>query len=216
MMNQEEPNMKSGDVSPHNSGDFLHKQRIIVKYTAGGQHAVRILRPWELKAIVKVISKKEDRIRFEALLYTGMRYSELNDIHGQIEIYDDKWIHLTPLISRKVKSKFRDRYIVLSPYGKRVVEDYLALDKAMPDYKQWRKLLRRWADLAGVSPDYMSSKSLRKTWESYLMMSYPYWQTQIFISQGHTELTALKYYVNLPFDDKDKKEMKSIVAGWEP
>jgi len=215
-MNQEEPKRNSGDVSPHNSGDFSQKQRLIVKYTAGGRNAVRILRPWELKAIVKVISKKDNRIRFEALLYSGMRYVELNDIHGQIEIYNDKWIHLTPLISRKVKSKHRDRYVVLSPYGKRVMEDYLNLEKGLPDYKQWRKLLGKWATLAEVSPDYMSSKTLRKTWESYLISSYPHWESRIFISQGHTELTALKYYVNLPFDDKDKKEMKSIVAGWEP
>jgi len=215
-MNQEVPKRNSGDISPHNSRGFQQKQRIIAPFTDSGKHAVRIFRPWELKAIVKAIPKKDYKIRFEALLYSGMRYAELNAIHGQIEIYDDKWIHLTPHIIKKVKAKIKDRYVILSPYGKRVMEDYLNLDKAMPDYKTWRQNLRRWAKFADVNQDYMSSKSLRKTWESYLMTSYPHWQTQIFISQGHTELTALKYYVNLPFDEKDKREMKSIVAGWEP
>jgi len=215
-MNQETPNQDSGRFSNGNSGSFPQKQRTIVKYTAGGRHAVRIWRPWELKALVNAIPKKDYKIRFEALLYSGMRYTELREVHGKITLYEDKWIHLTPLISRKVKSKFRDRYIILSPYGKRVMEDYLALEKGMPSHKTWRQNLVRWSKLAGVNSDYVSTKSTRKTWESFLMAAYPHWQTQIFISQGHTELTALKYYVNLPFDDKDKKDMNYFVAGWCP
>ena len=215
-MNQEIPKEDSGGYIPNDSGGFQKKQRIIAKFTAGGRQAVRIWRPWELKALIKAIPKKDYKIRFEALLYSGMRYTELSEIHGHIEIYEDKWIHLTPLISRKVKSKFRDRYVVLSPYGKRVMDDYLHLEKGLPSHKTWRENLGRWSKLAGIDSSYVSTKSTRKTWESFLMTSYPYWRTEIFISQGHTELTALKYYVNLPFDDKDKKEMKSIVAGWEP
>jgi len=37
---------------------------------------------------------------------------------------------------------------------------------------------------------------------------------EIALSQGHTELTQLRHYANLPFLDKDREEMKEFVVGW--
>jgi hypothetical protein len=68
---------------------------------------------------------------------------------------------------------------------------------------------------AGLYPDYMSPKTTRKTWESWLVWYYPEKFATIFGSQGHNELTALRHYVNLPFNTRDKEEMKSFVEGWE-
>ena len=64
--------------------------RIITQFTSQGK-GVRILRPWELKAIVKAIPKKDYKIKFEALLYSGCRYVELKALHNQPELFNDKW-----------------------------------------------------------------------------------------------------------------------------
>ena len=38
--------------------------------------------------------------------------------------------------------------------------------------------------------------------------------TQILLSQGHIEKTALIYYVGLAFTNNDIKEMKQYLDGW--
>jgi len=40
----------------------------------------------------------------------------------------------------------------------------------------------------------MSTKTTRKTWESWLVWYYPEKIASIFGSQGHNELTALRHY----------------------
>jgi len=46
------------------------------------------------------------------------------------------------------------------------------------------------------------------------LFSYPDKAMEIALSQGHTELTQLRHYANLPFLDKDREEMKEFVVGW--
>jgi hypothetical protein len=46
------------------------------------------------------------------------------------------------------------------------------------------------------------------------LIIFPERTLEIALSQGHTELTQLKHYANLPFLDKDKEEMKEFVMGW--
>jgi len=58
------------------------------------------------------------------------------------------------------------------------------------------------------------AKTFRKTWESWLLFSFPDKAMEIALSQGHTELTQLRHYANLPFLDKDREEMKEFVVGW--
>jgi len=59
----------------------------------------------------------------------------------------------------------------------------------------------------------LSAKSFRKTWESWLLFSFPDKAMEIALSQGHTELTQLRHYANLPFLDKDREEMNEFVVG---
>jgi integrase len=58
------------------------------------------------------------------------------------------------------------------------------------------------------------AKTFRKTWESWLLITYPHRSLEIALSQGHTQLTQLNYYANLPFTDQDKEDMKEFVMGW--
>ena len=55
----------------------------------------------------------------------------------------------------------------------------------------------------------------RKTYESWLISSYPERKEEVFLSQGHNSLTALRHYVNLPFTESDRMEMKEYVDGWK-
>lgn len=221
-MKQESKKDKSIGYEYELSNGYEHlPEQIIVAYSKGRAYktglplGVRIWRPWELGKLVSVIPKKHSRIMFEFLLYTGMRYVEAVSLKDRPDLFDGNVIHLTPdVIAQKKKCKFASRYVILSPIGRRVVSDYLDLDKKLPKYTTWQENLQRWSVKANIDARYVSCKSTRKTWESFLIFTYPVWRDKIFVSQGHTELTALRNYVNLPFSQKDKDEMVSYVSGW--
>ena len=63
------------------------------------------------------------------------------------------------------------------------------------------------------------SKSLRKTYENWLIYYYfsstPYIIYKVFLSQGYNRVTSLRHYLCLPFDNNDRKEMEKWVGGWD-
>ena len=179
---------------------------------------VRILRPWEAKKLIDSIPKKSQRLIFEALLYSGMRYIEAQRLLEKRSMFEpnNKRIHLDNYAIRKAKIKMKERYVVLSPVGVRVIESFIDSIDKLTDYKTWTENLIRWANFAGISPNRIGSKTTRKTWESWLMTYYPHLTNHIFLSQGHNDMVALKHYVTIPFNDDDKNQMKEFVYGWEP
>ena len=96
----------------------------------------------------------------------------------------------------------------LSIPGKYVMREFFAI--RMPS----RIALDKWIRYNFPLIEGMSAKSFRKSWESWLLFSYPDKAMEIVLSQGHTELTQLRHYANLPFLDKDREEMKEFVVGW--
>jgi hypothetical protein len=46
------------------------------------------------------------------------------------------------------------------------------------------------------------------------MFYYPNHIANITLSQGHTQITSLQHYVNMPFNEYDKLEMRKYVDGW--
>jgi len=207
-------NERQGFLGKETQG-FFQPQKIIAPYTNSGKFRVRILRPKELEALIKAIPKKYSKTQFEFLFYTGMRYVEAMAVKERSDLFDGENIHLTPNIIKKPKCKIKDRYVKLNPVGRRVAEDYFNQQKHLPNNNTWRENLERWAINAKIDPSYFSVKSSRKTWESYLIFTYPHLRDAIFVSQGHTELVALRNYVNLPFTQQDKEGMIKYVAGWE-
>jgi len=211
---------------------FFGQEKLIAPFTDSGKYRVRILRPWELEKLVRAIPKKYCKTQFEFLFYTGMRYVEAQAVKYRTDLFEGDNIHLVPSLIRKPKCKIKDRYVKLNPVGRRVAEDYFNLKKSLPSTITWVENLERWAKKADIPFEYrvvthkdgsrdtvkshfLSAKTLRKTWESYLVFTYPNIKERIFISQGHTELTALKSYINLPFSLKDKEEMLRYVSGWQ-
>lgn len=176
------------------------------------KNKVRILRPWEFKKIVGAIPKHEYKDKIEALLYTGARYSEMRALYKR-----PQWLQSTTIKmpKRKKKAMYNERYIRLNPQGHRAVTYFLRSEKNFPEHTiSWKENLQRWAVKAKLDPVGLSVKTTRKTWESWLVTKYSKQLEHIFLSQGHTQMVALKYYLMIPFTNEDKEDMKYYTDGW--
>lgn len=60
----------------------------------------------------------------------------------------------------------------------------------------------------------LSVKSFRKSWESWLTVTYDDRLPLISLSQGHETETAMRHYWGLPFTSEEKQDIKSMVEGW--
>lgn len=170
----------------------------------------RILRPWEFRKLVDAIPKNYHKDQLETLLYTGMRYHELQRLYN-----NPQWLvsNSIKMHSGKPKSVYPERFIRLNPQGLRSVT-YFLRGKKLPNYSTWDENLKRWAKYADLDPTGISIKTTRKTWESWLVTSYPNQIEYIFLSQGHDSTTALKFYLMIPFYPQDKQDMKFYTDGW--
>lgn len=172
-----------------------------------------ILKPAELKMIIASIPREKSRVKFEAALYSGMRYSELMALKKHKEDFNahDKSILVR---SKKVKTKTPLRYVHLNDLGVRAFQRIISDKLWFPSRTTWDENLKKWAVLAGVDPAGFSAKSLRKTYECYLVVKYTKLIEQIFLSQGHVRDVALKHYLSFSFSDQDILEMDEYVRGW--
>ena len=91
---------------------------------------------------------------------------------------------------------------------------YFFKTKPLPIWKGWTQNLERWATKAGLDPVGLGPKSRRKSWESWLVASYPERVLEVFLSQAHTQMTALSHYLGLPFTQADRDAMLEYVSGW--
>ena len=115
-----------------------------------------------------------------------------------------------------------------------VVEYFTKIKTPVPSYISFNKNLACWALRAGLPEAYMKEKlnkktgeikrlpmcpgltvkSTRKSWESWLIFYYLNHIFDVTLSQGHTTTTSLQHYLNMPFTETDKIEMKNYVEGW--
>ena len=68
--------------------------------------------------------------------------------------------------------------------------------------------------MGGLDPGGLGPKTFRKTWESWLVSSYPERLAEITMSQGHTILTSMGHYLNMPFTPEDKQGIRPYVEGF--
>ena len=71
-----------------------------------------------------------------------------------------------------------------------------------------RRLSKRILEGAPVN-----NKTFRETYESWLVFYYPDKSLQIALSQGHTTTTQYEHYLNMPFEEEDRKEIRKWVEG---
>ena len=178
----------------------------------------RILLPSEYNALRKVMND-EERIFFDGLLLTGMRIVEYKLFLMHPEWYDSGFIHLPTISIKKKKATVKQRYVHLSSKGRTTIE---YIHKVLKDSKVIRVTnqalttkLKEKAKEADVSTEGLNLKCFRKTYESWLVMSYSSKTYEILMSQGHTSLTSIKHYLNLGFTPEDVSQMHEWVDNWQ-
>jgi len=174
------------------------------------QSGTRILRPFEYEKLITSIPKLENKTKFKMLLFSGMRYAEGVHLYKHPQLFTGDGIKMP---SSKTKATQKERWIILTPEARTTVEYYLHGD-GLPHIVNWDSDLKRWADLAGIGSKGMSSKTTRKTWESWLVCSDKN-SLKVCVSQGHTQITALQYYITLPFTDEDKVSIARYTKDWK-
>jgi len=158
-----------------------------------------------------VIPKVDHKDKFEALLYTGCRYTELQWLYKHPNNFQGNTI-LMP--SMKPEARHKERYIRLNSNGRRAITYFLRSKRNLPGHPGWDENLIRWCNKAKLDSEGICCKTTRRTWESWLATMYPNNFQHIFLSMGHTDKISLEYYLMLPFNDEDKEEMKFYTEGW--
>src|SRR5882762_7957759 len=175
---------------------------------------VRILRPAEYEQLRNGAKSLENQTRSDALLLSELRYIEAQRLQSNPDWVDGRFIHLPAFAQRKIRRKQKERWVRLSSKGVSLLP-YFFKTKQLPTWKAWSQNLDRWARNSALDPVGLGPKTLRKSWESWLVASYPERVLEVFLSQGHTQMTALSHYLGLPFMSTDKEGMKEWVSGWE-
>ncbi len=174
---------------------------------------VRILRPNEYEFLREGARTLDNQTRLDVLLLTGLRYIEAQRLQKNLDWLDSRFIHLPEYAQKKAKRKQKERWVKLSNKGMTILPYFFKVTP-LPTYGAWTENLERWAKRAGLTLEGLSPKTTRKTWESWMVMSYPERVLEVFLSQGHSEMTSLTHYLNLPFTEVDKLQMKEWVSDW--
>jgi len=171
----------------------------------------RYLKPSEVELLIRAIPKYEYRVMFKSLLYTGCRYSELERLY-----YNQAWYMGGKILmkSEKPEAVHTHRFIQLNKAGQEAIEAFLKSEKPMPTVQTWTENLRRWAKRAHICDAPLDSRTLRRSWESWLAFMYPDCLPMIALSMGHNNETALKFYIAFPFDEEDKQWIYRFTAGF--
>lgn len=184
----------------------------------------RVLTPAETEAMRAVISKPSNRLLFDLMLFTGIRFSEVRQLVNSPGLYDS-YREVLHIKSGKVKATQNERNVHLCKRGVDAVRRYLEQPKVPSSSSAWQQNLIRWAraarlatvpggDPKSYNPRRLTVRTTRKTLESWLVATYPDQALRIASSQGHTEMTALKHYLNLSFTSEERLAIADQVEGW--
>ena len=197
-----------------------------------------ILSPEEYNRLRKV-AEKDERILMDIALYTGMRYAELLRFqeHSEWFMPERKCVFMPQgsvkgaVRGQKIKKRDDEnkkerkprttpqRYILLSSYGIFILERYFEDDNRPMFHSslpKWDMRLKKYAKLVGLVSDgiKVTNKTFRKSWESWLAVSYPDRQGAICQSQGHTQIVSMQHYTSTAFTSVEKEQIKEKVGGW--
>ena len=181
----------------------------------GKKLKTRILRPCEYVQL-RDATKPANQTNLDACLLLGARYRECARTQKHPEWFDGNFIHL-PWTKELAKSRHTpERWIRLSYLGKKIIPYFIASQKQLPSIQAWDVDLKLWAGKAGLNEEGISARTLRKTYESWLVFSYSNEIPLIMLSQGHSLQTSIAHYISLPFTEVDRQAMYEWVVGWVP
>jgi hypothetical protein len=178
-------------------------------------NGTRILGPYEVDLFRDSISKNYLTTIFDVCLWSGMRYVEVQRLYDNPEwwLRARKAIHLPEEAQRKTKRKQRERYIHPIPPQLENILGYFFENKKPPSQSAWNENLLRWGEKSDLDIQGLSSKSTRKSIESW-MIAAEIPLNIICLRQGHDSLTSMNHYQGLPFTEAEKTEIKRRLAGW--
>ena len=184
------------------------------------KNGTRILTPSEVDSLFDSLCEERKCKHkwyeiFNALLYTGMRYVELQRFHEHPEWFlkNRMVIHLPREATKKKKRVYLERYVYLSSQGMVHITNFLKYVDEIPSRTIANKILRS-AGASSIGEKGLSAKTFRKTWESWLVASYPNAIPIIMMSQGHTDRVSIMHYLNIPFTREERREIEIRTAGW--
>lgn len=174
----------------------------------------RVLGPYESDTLREEIPKKYLQTIYDVCLWSGMRYVEVQRFWEHPEWWQlgRKAIHLPEMAQRKAKRKQKERYIHPVPPQLENVINYFHDNPKPPSQNSWNEDLQRWAKNSGLDPKGISSKSTRKSIESW-MISADIPLHIVCLRQGHDSLTSMRHYQGLPFSEPERVEIRRRLAG---
>lgn len=176
------------------------------------EQLIRALTPKEFDLIYEVIPKDKHKRGFDTALNTGMRFKELETFVKHPKWFNsERFIIFLPRFETKIK---KERNVHLTKNFNKILKLYLKDGLEYPSRRSWLYNVQRWAKMAGIEDwGNINTKTTRKTWESWLVMS-DYNPLKILASQGHIDSTSLAHYLNLSFTSEEIKEIRMRTAGW--
>jgi len=191
------------------------KKPILIATRTSKVKDCRILTPEEFDTIEQNVLKEKHKTLLNTLLWTGMRYVEIQRLHAHPKWYDSirNNITLDRTAQKKIKRIAPIRYVTPLPFQmKYILPEFFKLER-IPSPVAFNKDLIRWSVHGGLDPVGISQKCLRKTIETWLYhagMS----PDQIAMRQGHNMNTAYEHYITPGFDSVEIAEIKKRVGTW--
>lgn len=178
-------------------------------------NGIRVLGPFEIDKLAQAIKPDKYYSIFEVCLWSGMRYVEIQRLHGHPEWWlpDRRSIHLPKTAQKKVKRKQLERHVHPVPLALGNELRRFFAGPAPITRRGWNMALVRWAEAAGLDPVGISAKTTRKTIESWMITAgVPI--NIVCLRQGHDSMTSMSHYQGLPFTEAEKIEIKKRLVGW--
>jgi integrase len=205
----------------------------------------RILTPSEYEAFRDAIPKTRLRAVIDALLFTGMRYAELERFADNLTWFDAK--NRAIVLPAKATKTKKERTVQLTPAYTKTLAQHLREYKILevPHITVMNHNMKRWwqntirsddvkrsvyyaieptqyhQPVSDVDEWYPTPKTLRKTWESWLLFTKQddgrpkYDSLMIAHSQGHTQTIQLNHYMNMSARLKSEAEaVRRYTEGW--
>jgi integrase len=176
--------------------------------------AVLTPRDWNL---IKNYLNADYKIRGEFLLQTQVRLREAMYLADHPECFrkENAAIFLPKVKDMgKLKCRFKERTILLSPAGVEAVEELYKNNIKFPSYQAMDGAFKRAARDADFDTRYIMTKMLRKSFISWLMACYTMEQAKIAMSAGHTIEIMQAYYITFGFKKTDLDDIKNATYNW--
>lgn len=188
----------------------------------------RILTPQEIIKLYMAGEKLQSKMDLFFYISTGMRYNEGTFVLDNPDSVDweNRVIHYKANNRWDRENKWKDRTICLSHWDLINVHNYISFNvgrKINPLSKTLTRIMFNWANSAGIDPNGVGARSVRKTRFVWLLKAYPDYEDVIIETMDYSpnknrlidsSYTNIDDYKNVPFTEKEIDLIKSLLYGW--